>query len=355
MNDTILLNDRQEAILKLIEDKGELPRLALSKLVSFRKPISKITLIRDINYLINAKLLLTKGKGRATRYMLPNLNPLLKYLDLNEYFNKEPEAREGKINFDTEIFGKLKNLFTEQEKTKWNQASIEFKKRITRLDANIKKRELERFIVEFSWKSAQIEGNTYDLLETETLLTQNIEAEGHSKEEAEMLINHKKAFDTILKNKEDFKVLNFRGVIQLHEVLTRGLTTAGIRKQTVRIAGTSYIPDFSGSDLKTHLQKTIKVINETDFPPQKALIAAVMIAYIQPFVDGNKRTGRTLSNAILLAHDFFPLSYRNVDVNEYKKALIIFYEQNNLYQFKKIFSQQLKFALNNYFNYAKIT
>ena len=79
------------------------------------------------------------------------------------------------------------------------------------------------------------------------------------------------------------------------------------------------------------------------------MIASVMIAYIQPFNDGNKRTARTLSNAILLAHDFFPLSYRNVDINEYRKALILFYEQNNLYHFKKIFLGQLEFALNNYF------
>lgn len=349
MNDTILLNDRQKSILKIIEENGELSRARLTNQLFLEKPVSRITLIRDINHLLKVKLLTLKGKGRATRYLPANTNPLLKHLDLKEYFGKVAEAREGKIEFDKEVFGKLKNLFTAKEKREWLKAAIEFKKRTSRLEVNLKKRELERFIVEFSWKSAQIEGNTYDLLETETLLTQNIEAKGHSKEEAVMLLNHKKAFDKILKNKKKFKKLSFKKIIELHGILTGKLVAAGIRKRAVRITGTSYVPPFNRTFIRKYLQKTIKVINETNFPPEKALIIAVMIAYIQPFIDGNKRTGRTLSNAILLAFDFFPLSYRNVDVNEYKKTLIVFYEQNNLYHFKRIFSQQLKFALNNYF------
>ena len=69
-----------------------------------------------------------------------------------------------------------------------------------------------------------------------------------------------------------------------------------------------------------------------------------MISYIQPFADGNKRTGRMLTNAILLAHDFYPLSYRSVDEDMYKKALILFYEQGSIYNLKEIFINQYKFA-----------
>ena len=76
---------------------------------------------------------------------------------------------------------------------------------------------------------------------------------------------------------------------------------------------------------------------------------ALMVAYIQPFADGNKRTARMLSNAVLMAYDYPPLSYRNVDVNEYRSAIIVFYEINNLFNFKRIFVNQLEFAVNNYF------
>ena len=349
MDVTILFNNRQKKILSLFINKGELSRSELTQLILPEKAVSKITLIRDLNSLIKAKLLASKGQGRARRYFLPNNNPLLRYFDIQEYFQKDPDTRGGKKGFENEIFGKIGDLFTDEEKALWFKASEEFKRRINRLDKSIYKRELERFIIDFSWKSAQIEGNTYDLLETETLFTQNIEAKGHSKEEAIMLINHKQAFDAILENKKNFRKLVFSDVIQLHRVLTKRLTNPGIRKQAVRITGISYVPPSSGTVLENYLRQTIKLINTTVSGPQKALLASVLIAYLQPFSDGNKRTARMLSNALLLAHDSFPLSYRNVEVTEYKKALIVFYEQNNLYYFKKIFTEQLEFALKNYF------
>ena len=74
-----------------------------------------------------------------------------------------------------------------------------------------------------------------------------------------------------------------------------------------------------------------------------------MIAYIQPFEDGNKRTARILSNAILLAADACPLSYRNANETEYKKAILLFFEQNNISYFKKLFLEQYEFAVKNYF------
>ena len=74
-----------------------------------------------------------------------------------------------------------------------------------------------------------------------------------------------------------------------------------------------------------------------------------MISYLQPFVDGNKRTARMVSNAILLANGYYPLSYRSVDEVEFKKALILFYEQNNLFHLKRIFLDQLQFAIQQYF------
>ena len=75
----------------------------------------------------------------------------------------------------------------------------------------------------------------------------------------------------------------------------------------------------------------------------------LLIAYIQPFVDGNKRTARLLGNALLMANNACPLSFRSVDEAEYKKDLIVFYEQNSLRAFKELFIEQFKFAVENYF------
>jgi Fic family protein len=90
------------------------------------------------------------------------------------------------------------------------------------------------------------------------------------------------------------------------------------------------------------------VNNKTNFF-EKAFIALLMISYIQAFEDGNKRTARMLTNAILLAYHSIPLSYRGVDIIEYKKATILFYEQNNLTYFKQLFISQFEDAVKNYF------
>ena len=181
------------------------------------------------------------------------------------------------------------------------------------------------------------------------MIKQNIKATGHSDEEAVMILNHKKAFEVILEKKDSFKKMDFADIVQLHQVLTKGLTTSGIRSQKVRISGTQYEPLSNKHQIENILRKLVEHINKTKYPPEKALILAIMIACIQPFADGSKRTSRMLSNAVLMAYDYSPLSYRNIDVNEYRSAMIIFYETNNLYNFKRLYMKQLQFAIENYF------
>lgn len=348
MNDTIL-NDRQKEILKILKNKGGLSRSEISSLFP-EKDVSRVTIIRDLNHLVDLGLIKSAGKARATVYSFDRTNPLLEYIDITKYFESDPYEREIKKTFNENVFDNLHSLYNQEEKAKWEKSSSELKKRGEQLDKSIYKRELERFVIELSWKSSQIEGNTYDLFETETLIKQRIRAKGHPEEEAVMILNHKDAFDTILKKKTSFKELEFSDVTQLHGVLTKGMgVPTGIREQRVRIAGTLYEPLHGRHKLEENLRKIINHINKSTYPPEKALVASCMIAYLQPFADGNKRTSRMLANAILLAHNYFPLSYRSVDVNEYRRAMVLFYEQNNLYHFKRIFLEQLEFAVNNYF------
>ncbi len=337
MNDTNL-NDRQKKILKSLQEG-----------VALKADLSRITFIRDLNYLIANGFVKRTGKGKNTHYSLAENNSLLAYLDLDNYFKTDFEERKINANFNLEVLSRLKNLYTEEENSLWEKGRKKFEEASLKLDPSIYKRELERFVIELSWKSSQIEGNTYTLLETETLIKQNIQAKGHSQDEAQMILNHKTAFDVILKKKHSFRILDFSDVIQLHQVLTKNLVTSGIRSQKVRISGTKYEPISDKHEIEVALRSLIKLINDLKYPPEKALVIAIMIAYLQPFADGNKRTSRMLANAILLAFNYFPLSYRSVDVNEYRSAMIIFYEINNLFNFKRMFMKQLRFAVENYF------
>src|SRR3989304_57066 len=83
------------------------------------------------------------------------------------------------LGFNKNVYDHLSNLYSRQEIDRWEKGSKMFKKGKTELDPSIYKRELERFVIELSWKSSQIEGNTYSIIETETLIKQNIRAQGH--------------------------------------------------------------------------------------------------------------------------------------------------------------------------------
>ena len=122
-----------------------------------------------------------------------------------------------------------------------------------------------------------------------------------------------------------------------------------IRKRRVGISGTNYVPIDNEFQIKEALENMCNLVNQQTNVFAKALLALVLLSYIQPFTDGNKRTGRIISNAILIHHHYCPISFRTIDSVEYKKAMLIFYEQNNISAFKNIFISQFEFAVKTYF------
>lgn len=306
-------NIRQVKILNLLKIEGKLSRNTITKLLSKEESVSKPTVIRDLNKLLKHSHIKTQGTGRAVVYLLAQTNPLLEYVDIDKYFNLDAYQRDASTKFNKQVFNHLNGLFTRDEKKLWGKSLRLFQSRIKKIDSSIYKRELERFIIELSWKSSQIEGNTYSLIEAESLIKQHVMASGHPKSEATMILNHKKAFEALLKEKDSYKNITLSSIVKLHSILTKDLVTPGIRSQTVKISGSIYTPPTNKHEIQTILLKVINQINITSHFPEKALIAACMIAYLQPFADGNKRTSRILSNAILLAGGYYPLSYRNID------------------------------------------
>jgi len=350
MNETILTN-RQKLALNIISQSGGIPREEIQKLLEKVESVSRPTLIRDLNVLLEKKLIKIEGKASSTKYFSGEANPLLKYFDLETYFKLDPDQRVGaRKSFDFDVLKHLKHLFSEIELKEIKSISKSFSTKVSDLSFDIYKKEMERFVIELSWKSSKIEGNTYSLLETEELIKKGISADGHSKDEVTMILNHKRAFEEILKNKEGFKELSVSKLNQLHNIIVQGLNiNTGIRNEAVGITGTVYIPFDNKFQIEDAMKEVLKIINDDKSSLGKALIVAVMIPYIQPFSDGNKRTSRMLVNAILLAGDNYPLSYRSVDIDEYKKALILFYEQGSLFHVKRIFLEQVDFAYKNYF------
>jgi len=343
------ITPRQRKILDTLSQMS-LSRDEISKKLNPTYPVSKTTLFRDLGVLQDLQLVEAKGVGKKTKYISLE-NPLTRYVDIKEYFKEGSGLRQNaKDSFNFGVFDFLPSVLNEQE---IKIAKKEFKKlsnQEQKLDPTIFKREIERFTVEFSWKSSRIEGNTYSLLETDLLIKRMREAVGHPKYEAIMILNHKYAIDYILNHRSSYKILSIKKIVKIHNLITKDLeVSSGIRTNEVAITGTNYVPLKDAKSIHRALSRTVKVINKTEHPIAKALVASSIIAYIQPFSDGNKRTARTLANAILISHDAYPLSYRDLDELDYVQAMLLFYEQNNLYHHKRLFMEQLQFAVDNYF------
>ena len=311
------------------------------------------TLKRIIAQLVRDGDVLMEGKGKATRYSLSAQAHLMMPLDIDTYFTKDVDERTVQESFNFELIREVLpkvNLFTEEEKARLQAAQAAFISNMKTLSELEYRKEMERLGVDLSWKSSQIEGNTYSLLETERLLKEKQTAQGKTKEEAVMLLNHKDALDFILDCPDYLKELSVRRLEDIHSILTKELGVgSGIRRRRVGITGTNYRPLDNEFQIRDALEDTCRLINGKDDVFEKALLTLVLLSYIQAFTDGNKRTARISSNAVLIAWGCCPISFRTVDSVDYKKAMLMFYEQNSISAFKRIFIEQYEFAVKNYF------
>ncbi len=346
-----MIDNRDEQIIDFIKKTGECSSKEVFENVDLS--VSYATLKRMLATLKSDNYLVIKGKGKGTKYILSPAFELIQPIDIEKYFQKEIDERPIKESFNFKIITDVLNeysAFTENELAKLASLQKEYTSNIAELSENEYKKELERLAIDLSWKSSQIEGNTYSLLETERLLKEKETAAGKTKEEATMLLNHKEALDFIIENHDYLNPVTVSKIEDIHSLLIKELAVErNLRKRRVGISGTNYKPLDNKFQILEALKNTCDVINRKVSVFEKALLALVLISYIQPFMDGNKRTARIVSNAILMNYDYCPLSFRTVDSIAYKKAMLLFYEQNNISNFKDIFIDQFEFAVKTYF------
>lgn len=341
---------RQQEIMHIVASEEPVSISAIRSRIG--ETISIPTLNRELAGLVTLNWLVKIGKGRATAYKVSSYYRLMAPIAVTGYFDKNPDARDAKTGFNHSLFDVLESvpLLTEREREELEALSNKYRENVSSLSPALYKKEMERLTIELSWKSSQIEGNTYSLLETERLFMEKIEAADKPREEAIMLLNHKEALHYLLQNKEIGQTLTLRALEEIHSILTKELgVSRNLRARSVGITGTAYRPLDNEHQIRENVERMCTLVNSRNNAFEKALLAVILISYIQPFEDGNKRTGRMLSNAVLIAYNHCPLSYRSVEVLDYKKAVLLFYEQNNLEAFKDIFIEQYRFAVRNYF------
>jgi len=341
----------ENSILEFLKQNNKSSSNEILQGINEKKSIA--TIKRVLSKLKNEKLIISIGKGKATKYKISPYYSLFDNINIEQYYEKEVDERKITNSFNLKLISETLNdvnLFTNEESLKLSELQGNYTRNISMLSEPEYKKELERLAIDLSWKSSQIEGNTYSLLETEQLLKEKETASGKTREEATMLLNHKDAIDFVIEKPDYLIPLSISKIEDIHSLLTKELEVSrNIRKHRVGISGTNYRPLDNEYQIRDALSSMCELVNKKDHIFEKALLTLMLISYIQPFLDGNKRTARIVSNSILMNYNYCPLSFRTVDSVDYKKAMLLFYEQNNITAFKNIFIEQFEFAVKTYF------
>lgn len=200
---------------------------------------------------------------------------------------------------------------------------------------------LNRLLIDVSWASSVLEGNTYSRLDTERLIEFGQAAEGKDAMETQMILNHKSAIEYLVLDTEHASV-NPETIIALHAFLSDGLmpdpmTCGRVRNRAVDIGGSVYLPIAMPQRLEELFGIVMSMAAEIQDPFEQAFFLMVHLPYLQPFEDVNKRVSRLAANIPLIWHNLCPLSFIDVPQQAYVDAVLGLYELNRIELLRDVF------------------
>lgn len=200
---------------------------------------------------------------------------------------------------------------------------------------------LNRLLIDLSWNSSRLEGNTYSLLETERLIVEGKPAGNKSVMEAQMILNHKDAIEFIVQG-EDAIGFNRYTITNLHALLSHNLmpdraASGRLRTFAVGISKSVYTPLAMPQLIEAMFELLLSKAQQIKNPYEQAFFVMVHIPYLQPFEDVNKRVSRLAANISLNRHNISPLSFTDVPGDLYTQGMLGVYELNRIGLFKDLF------------------
>lgn len=200
---------------------------------------------------------------------------------------------------------------------------------------------LQRLLIDLSWNSSRLEGNTYSLLDTQRLLSQGQAATNKSTAEAQMILNHKDAIEFIVESAEDIG-LNRYTITNLHALLSNNLlpdpgAPGRLRTFAVGIGKSVYTPLAIPQQIEEFFDLLLAKANSINDPFEQAFFVMVQLPYLQPFDDVNKRVSRLAANIPLAKYNLAPLSFVDVPQDLYVQGLLGVYELQRIELLKDVF------------------
>jgi hypothetical protein len=200
---------------------------------------------------------------------------------------------------------------------------------------------MDRLLIDLSWNSSRLEGNTYSLLETQRLLEVGVGVEGKGTAETQMILNHKAAIEMLAEQADEIG-FNRYTICNLHALLADNLLAdpdaiGSIRRKPVGISGTVYHPLSAPQQIEECFGAMLSKAEVIEDPFEQAFFTMVHLPYLQPFEDANKRVSRLAANIPLIRHNLCPLSFVDVTREDYVSGLIAVYELNRVELLRDVF------------------
>lgn len=321
------------------------------------------TLQRRLAWLVAEKRLIAEGRGRASRYRLPAVTaeihavapapkleaygettiPISSEAEVIKQAVREPIQRRHPVGYNRMFLDGYRPNDTFYLPAETRQRLLESGRSPDgeQLPAGTYARQIfSRLMIDLSWNSSRLEGNTYSLLETERLLELGESAEGKGAKEAQMILNHKAAIELLVDQASETG-FNRYTILNLHALLSDNLldpqACGRLRSVPVGVAKSVYHPLGVPQLIDECFQQFLDTAKAIHDPFEQAFFAMVHLPYLQPFEDVNKRVSRLAANLPLIRRNLCPLSFVDVPERAYVDGILGVYELNRIELLRDVF------------------
>ena len=330
-----------------------------------KKPVPRRTLQRRLAHLVKSNELVLEGRKRGSRYRPPPMNTTLEIRE-----EDEGDRRQAHGEFSVPVSGEGEEIKRQVRLPVQNRKPVGYNRDFMAayqpnqtfyLPVQVRRhlREISgapinnlpvgtyalqiyhRLLIDLTWNSSRLEGNTYSLLETERLLAAGHAAEGKDTFETQMILNHKAAIELLVEAASEVG-FNSYTICNLHALLADNLlpdpgACGRLREQPVGIGGSVFHPLASGPLIRECFVEVLRKANAITDPFEQAFFAMVHLPYLQPFDDVNKRTSRLSANIPFIRQNLSPLSFVDVPQQAYMDGLLGVYELNQIALLRDVF------------------
>jgi Fic family protein/DNA-binding transcriptional ArsR family regulator len=337
-----------------------------SEIAQALKDVPQRTLQYWLKCLVEDGRLIQEGKGPAARYRLPAaaekqketaarqaapgeekpeeaMVPLsAESKKIHEYLRQPSEARKA-VGYNRQFLDGYRpnTSFYLSPKERAQLAELGRTKAGVEAAGTYAKQILNRLLIDLSWNSSRLEGNTYSLLDTRRLIEFGEQAQGRNRLETQMILNHKDAIAFLVSAAEEIG-FNRYTVLNLHAILAQNLLldeeAAGrLRRIAVGIEKSAFHPLEVPQLIEECFNQVLATANAIQDPFEQSFFAMVHLPYLQPFDDVNKRVSRLAANIPFIKGNLSPLSFTGVPRSSYTDAMLGVYELNRVDLLKDVF------------------